>query len=184
MSSKIQQYDAIRAMLTELSEQVSILQRHSGDASFGEFLDRIENGLKDFGKRQSADIAAVKSAIAVAQMTDQSGRASRKDKRRAVLSKVADVHQALVDAIVPVEQVIEEARPQVRQIVQLIAGSGAAQITELEQLSELPETIWSLASGHDQLAPLAMQIKAHLKRQDVHALILQELEPEDFLVGA
>jgi hypothetical protein len=184
MSSQIQQYEAIKAMLAELSDQVSILQSQSGHASFNDYLDRIEGSLKDFGKRQSADIAAVKSAITASQMSDQLGRSSRKDKKRAVLTKVEEVHRALVDAIVPMEGMIEEARPQLRQIIQLIAGSGAAKITEPEQIGSLPETIWSLASTHEQLAPLAMQIKVHLKRQDIQALILQEIEVTDFLEAA
>ena len=181
MASKVQQYRAINSLMLELPGLVSELLATRADSAFIAFLARAETMLKDFGKRQAADLAAARSRIAASGIFSESRTRSRKDRSRIALEQVGAVQAALAEAILPIEQAMDDARPILRQMIQLVGASRAIAITEPEMAGTLPEAIWNLAASHEQLAPLAVQAKVHLGRSDALALLLMEIEIEDFL---
>jgi len=42
------------------------------------------------------------------------------------------------------------------------------------------ERVWALCTGHDQLKPLAAQLRALLSADDIRLLLAEEIDPRDF----
>jgi len=181
VATKVRQHEALQSLLLEMPGQVDTLIERRSVTGFIDFCRRAEDALKGFGFRQAADVAAARAMVEARPVSAERGPRSRKDKARRALEQSGTVQRALSDAILPAEETIAQARPLIRQIINLIAASGALRIGEAHEVADLPGRIWTLASGHEQLSPLALQARIHLDRGDILAVILAELDLADFM---
>lgn len=144
-----------------------------------DFLQRTEQLLIDNRMRQAADLAASRAAL-VAVRLDISGGRLRSKERQCALERIGPIASAISEALGPLEQRIESARLAARQLLQLVAASGAVRLNGDRDLIELVERIWQLATEHDQLKSMAMQIRVALDRQDIPMLLAEEIDIADF----
>ncbi len=144
-----------------------------------DLLQRSEQLLIDNRMRQAADLAASRAALVAVRLDDSGGR-MRSKERRCALERIGPIGSAISEALAPVEQRIESARLPARQLLQLVAASGAVELNGDRDLTEFVERIWRLASEHDQLKSLAMQIRIALDRQDIPLLLAEEIDLADF----
>jgi hypothetical protein len=173
--------EQLAGLLLELSGLTSSLERREAGAvqRVIEFLRRAEQALVDNRLRQSAELAAVRADLAAVRLGESDGRL-RVRERRCALEKIGPIGSALSAAVAPVEQRIESARLAARQLLQLVAASGAVRRDGQQDLTQMVERIWQLAREHDQLKPLALQISVALNRQDIPLLLAEEIDPDDF----
>ncbi|MEA3033594.1 MAG: hypothetical protein QOH86_1610 [Sphingomonadales bacterium] len=178
-------YFRIRQQLTEALLELPLVtdaleRKQAGSVrQLIDLLQRAEQLLIENRMRQAADLAANRAAL-VAVGLDESGGRSRQRQRRCALERIGPIGAALAEALAPLEQRIESARLPARQLLQLIAASGAIVLNGDRDLTDLVERIWQLATEHDQLKSLATQIRVALNRQDIPLLLAEEIDLADF----
>lgn len=173
--------EQLTELLLELPAATRALERKL-PGSVQQLIDLLERGeqlLVDNRMRQAADLAAIRAALIAVRISDSGGR-TRQKERRCALERIGAIGSALSEALAPPEQRIESARLPARHLLQLVAASGAVRLNGGHDLTELVERIWQLATEHDQLKSLAMQIRVALNRQDVPLLLAEEIDLADF----
>jgi len=173
--------EQLTGLLLELPALTTALERRQANAvpQLVDMLRRSEHILLTSRMRQAAGLAASRAALAAVRLEEVDSRI-RTRERRCALQQIGLIGAALSEALTPVEQRIESARLTARQLLQLVAASGAISLNGDRDLMGLCERIWQLALGHDQLKSLAMQIRIALNRQDILLLLAEEIDPADF----
>jgi len=173
--------EQLTGLLLELPGLTDALERKQAGSvhQLIDLLQRAEQILVDNRMRQAADLAANRGALVAVGLDDSGGRTRRKE-RRCALERIGPIGTALTEALAPVEHRIESARPPARQLLQLVAASGAIQLNGDRDLIDLVDRIWQLATAHEQLKSLALQIRVALNRQDIPLLLAEEIDLADF----
>lgn len=181
LASQFRTRGQLSGLLLELPSLTSALERRQAGAvqQLIDLLRRAEEMLIENRMRQAADLAASRAALVAVRLDDSGGR-TRQKERRCALERIGPICSAITAALAPVEQRIESARLPARQLLQLVAASGAVRLNGDRDLVELVERIWLLATEHDQLKSLAMQIRVALNRQDIPLLLAEEIDLADF----
>jgi hypothetical protein len=143
------------------------------------FLERGEQLLVRNRMPQAAALAASRAALEAARLEETGGR-GRQRQYRCALHAIGPIGAALAEALAPLEQRIDSVRLPARQLLQLIAASGAVTANGAGDLADLIERIWQMANQHDQLKPLAMQLRIALGGPDILLLLADELDVADF----
>ena len=130
---------------------------------------------------QTAELAAIKAAISAFRLNPERRGSARQKERQLFLERIGAMQQAVNDARQPLQQRVDSARPLARQLLQLVAAGGVLKAGFSPDLMALVEQIWSLATSHDQLKPIAMQIRVALPRSDALLILADEIDLADFM---
>jgi chorismate mutase len=180
--SPVQAAYALTNLLLELPIIVSNVEAKSA-ASITEgvdWLNRSQAVLLSNRMPQAAQLAAIKAKLSTFQQVPERRGSARQRERQAFLEHVSAMQRAVMSALQPLEQRIDSARPLARQLLQLVAMGGALKADPTTDLMVFVEQIWSLATAHDQLKPIAMQIRVALSRQDALLILADEVDLTDF----
>ena len=173
----------LTAVLLELPGLTTALEGRAPNAValLVDLLNRAETQLTDNKLRQAADLAASRAAIAAARMQAEGRTKAKQAERLVALQQIGAIRAALAEAIGRSEAALDSARPAVRQLLQLVAASGAVRLDAQHDVGDLVDRILQLASGHDQLKPLVVQLRVALDRSDILLLMADEVDLADFL---
>lgn len=175
----------LSAALLLLPQLVREFQRKSPgavDALLG-WIDATEGKLSGFGDVASAELAGWKGRILAVAYAD--ARTGLRKRRHAVaLEALYAVQRAVQDALQPHAARLAQARDLARQLLQILASSGAIQYRPDEDFSAFIDALWALCQSHEQLKPFAVQLRSLLAQDDIRLLLADEIELGDFVAAA
>lgn len=173
--------EQLTGILLELPALTTALERRKAESvqQLIDLLKRAERLLIDNRMRQAAELAGDRAALAALSL-EATGGTTRRRARHCALERIGSIGAALAGALAPLEQRIDGARLPARHLLQLVAASGAVRLGGDVGATALIERIWQLATEHEQLKPLAMQIRIALNRQDIPLLLAEEIDLADF----
>jgi hypothetical protein len=143
-------------------------------------MQRAEDLLSSHRLPQAARLAGVKSKMLAASLQDERNGATRRRQIQAAIAALDDAQQCLQDALHPQAAKIEQARDVLRNLLQIVAHSGAIQYEPKYGVATLIDQVWALCAKHDQLKAHAVQLRSWLSFDDLRLLMAEEIEPADF----
>lgn len=172
-------------MLLQLPAVVRQFERKSPQAMtrLMEWIDRAEDLLSTHRLTEAADLAGLKARILAPVFDDDKRGTLRRRQQTIAVGLVHELQDALQQALRPRAAKMEQARDMARQLLQILAQSGAIKYDPSVGFEEMVDRIWSLCTQHDQLKPLAAQLKILLSTDDIRLLLAEELDPADFVGG-
>ncbi|WP_221801594.1 hypothetical protein [Oceanobacter mangrovi] len=149
-------------------------------ANLFDWLERTEQALLQHSNVLAAELAGIKSRIIAPACKDDLRGSVRKVQIRTAADHMFELQDCLQRALQPHARKLDESREPVRQLLAIVADSGAVSYDGNTSLDQLISRIWYLMSHHEQLKPLMVQLKSRLSEQDVKLLLADEIELEDF----
>ena len=183
--SILQLNQQLSGLLLEVPGLVSRFERKAPDAlaRLMAWIDRTEEMLSSHRLIEAADIAGLKSRILAPIFDDDRHGTLRRRQQAVAVGLIHDLQEALQQALRPRALKIVQARDMARQLLQIVAQSGAIKYDPAIAFEETIERLWVLCTQHDQLRPLAAQLKVLLPNDDIRLLLAEELDPADFVGG-
>jgi hypothetical protein len=172
-------------LLLQVPELVGRFERKSPHAltQLMAWIDRTEEMLSSHRMTEAADIAGLKSRILAPIFDDDRQGTLRRRQQAIAVGLIHDLQEALQQALRPRALKVAQARDMARQLLQIVAQSGAIKYDPAVAFEEMIERIWALCTQHDQLRPLATQLKVLLPTDDIRLVLAEELDPGDFVGG-
>jgi hypothetical protein len=164
--------------LLQFAALVRLFERKSPQAlpQLLSWIDATEQVLSGHRLVASADVAGFKSRV-LAPMFDD-------DRRGTLRRRLHDLQQSVQLALQPHAIKVEQARGIARHLLQIVAQSGAVPWDPAMSYEDMVDRIWLFCTGHDQLKPLAAQLKTLLSASDIRLLLGEEIDPMDFVQAA
>jgi hypothetical protein len=144
------------------------------------WIDRTEQTMSGHGLVAAADIAGHKARILAPVFDDDRRGALRRRQQSIAIALLHELQQSAQDALRPHAAKVQQARDLCRQLLQIVAQSGAVHYEPANDIATMIEQIWALCISHEQLKPLAAQLRALLPTDDIRLLLAEEIEPLDF----
>ena len=144
------------------------------------WFDRVEAIMLNNRMIEAAMIAGYKSQIIAPALDDRRGMNLRKRQQAVAISLVHQIQEGMAMALRPHLAKIDQARDIANQLLQIVAQAKVIQLGVNLEIRQLAEQIWNVCVNHDQLKPLAVQLKTILSQDDVIWLLAEEIEPADF----
>lgn len=175
----------LSGLLLQVPELVDLFERKSPHAltRLMAWIDRTEEMLSSHRLTEAADFAGLKSRILAPIFDDDRHGTLRRRQLAIAIGLIHDFQDVLQQALRPRALKIAQARETARQLLQIVAQSGAIKYDPASAFEEMVERIWLLCTQHDQLKPLAAQLKVLLPTDDIRILLAEELDPADFVGG-
>lgn len=173
-------------LLLEFTGIVNAFQAKSSSATLtlSAWMQRAEDLLSSHRLPQAARLAGVKAKMLAASTQDERNGATRRRQIQAAVACLDDAQQCLQDALQPQAAKIEQARDVLRNLLQIVARSGAVRYEPKYGIAALIEQVWELCAQHDQLKAHAVQLRSWLSFDDIRLLMAEEIEPADFGASA
>jgi hypothetical protein len=154
-------------------------QTDSGVSRHAE-IDASEALLSGQGLIAAADLAGHKARILAAEYDEQRRSTLRRRQLAIAIGILYELQQSAQDALRPHAAKVQQARDLCRQLLQIVAQSGAVHYEPANDIATMIEQISALCISHEQLKPLAAQLRALLPTDDIRLLLAEEIEPLDF----
>ena len=171
--------------LLELPGIVRQFERKSPQvmATLMDWIGRAEDLLSTHRLVEAAEISGLKARILAPVFDDDKRGTLRRRQQAVAIGLVHELQFSLQHALQPRALKVEQARGMARQLLQIVAQSGAIVYNASVEFETMVDRIWSLCTQHDQLKPLAAQLKMLLSTDDIRLLLAEELDPADFVGG-
>ncbi len=169
--------------LLRFPELVRGFERKSPHAlsDLDDWIDRAERLLSSQRLVAAADVAGYKAKMLAPSFDDVRRTGLRRRRAAAALGLMHDLQHSVQTALAPHADRVEQARAIARQLLQVVARSGAIVYDPASSFQDLVDSIWALCLGHDQLKPHATQLLALLSQDDVRLLLAELVDPADFV---
>lgn len=143
--------------------------------------DRAEALLAEHRLPAAAELAGLRARILAPAFEDARRRGDlRRRQTAAAVSALHDLQRTVQDALEPFVAKLRQARDLARQLLMVVAQSGAVRYDPAGDLPSMIDRVWALCTGHDQLKPVAAQLRALLSADDIRLLLAEEIDPRDF----
>ena len=180
--SKLLFHRQLHADLLEFPALVNRLERK--DAAFipelFEWMRRAEEHLLAYQSRQAAEIAGMRSRILAGRHDEGHGIAKRKLQWKAAADSLFALQEVLQEVCVPLEKQLDEARELIRQLLLIVAQTGAFTYDSKRDFDAFLQEIWKFICGNEQLRAGAVKLKTVLSAEDIRLLMAEEINLEDF----
>ena len=147
------------------------------------WIGRAEDLLSTHRLVEAAEVSGLKARMLAPVFDDDKRGTLRRRQQAIAVSLVHELQQSLQHALQPRALKVEQARDMARQLLQIVAQSGAIVYDPTVAFEDMVDRIWLLCTQHEQLKPLAAQLKTLLSTDDVRLLLAEELAPADFIGG-
>ena len=145
------------------------------------WIDRCEDLLSGHRMVEAAQVAGFKAQI-LAPVFDNDRRGTLRRRQQTIaIGLLHDLQEAVQQGLRPHAAKMQQARDLARQLLQIVAQSGAVRYDPANDLETLVDQIWALCTRHEQLKPIAAQLRALLSNDDIRLLMAEEIDPLDFL---
>ncbi|MBX3710520.1 MAG: hypothetical protein KF800_00940 [Lysobacter sp.] len=148
------------------------------------WIDATEGTLSGHRLVAAADVAGYKSRVLAPMFDDDRRGTLRRRQLAAAAALLHDLQQSVQSALQPHASKVEQARGIARHLLQIVAQSGAVPWDPAVSYEDMVERIWRFCTGHDQLKPVAAQLKTLLPASDIRLLLGEEIDPMDFVQAA
>lgn len=182
LRSKLQLVRAMSDQLLQVPMLVRGFERKSPSAldDLLRWIDASEALLSGHGQVAAADLAGHKARILSAEYDGQRRGTLRRRQQTIAIALLHELQTSVQDALLPHAAKVQQARDLARQLLQIVAQSGAVHYEPDRDIATMAEQVWALCTGHEQLKPLAAQLRALLSSDDIRLLLVEEIEPLDF----
>ncbi len=144
------------------------------------WIDASEALLSGHGLVAAADLAGHKARILAVEYDEQRRGTLRRRQQAVAIGLMHELQQSAQDALRPHAAKLQQARDLARQLLQIVAQSGAVHYDPASDIATMVDQVWALCTGHEQLKPLAAQLRALLSSDDIRLLLVEDIEPLDF----
>lgn len=169
--------------LLQLPDIVRQFERKSPGAmpELMQWIDSSENMLSGYRMTQAADLAGLKALIIAPAFEDDTRGKLRRRQQAVAVGLLHQMQDAIQQGLRPHALKMQQSRELVRQLLQVVAQSGAVHYDAEHGVEALVEQIWALCIGHEQLKPIAAQLRTLLSHDDIRLLLVEEVDPIDFV---
>ncbi len=145
------------------------------------WIDRCEALLSGHRMIEAAQVAGFKARI-LAPAFDNALRGTLRRRQQAVaIALLHDLQEAIQQALGPHAAKMRQARDLTRQLLQIVAQSGAVRYDAAGGIEAMIDRVWALCVAHEQLKPMVAQLRAMLSNDDIRLLLAEEIDPFDFM---
>lgn len=148
-----------------------------------DWIRRAEDLLSTHRLVEAAELSGLKARILAPVFDDDKRGTLRRRQQAVAIGLVHELQLSLQHALQPRAIKVEQARDMARQLLQIVAQSGAIVYDPAVDFETMVDRIWALCTQHEQLKPLAAQLKMLLSTDDIRLLLAEELDPADFVAG-
>jgi len=145
------------------------------------WIDDAERIMSGHRLTAAARLAGLKARILAPSFEDDLRGGLRRKQLAIAVGLLHELQETVQVALEPHATKLRQARDLGRQLLQIVAQSGAIRFDPSEDLATLIDRIWALCVAHDQLKPIAAQLRALLSSDDIRLLLAEEIDPLDFL---
>ncbi len=147
------------------------------------WIGRSEDLLSTHRLVEAAEVAGLKARILAPTFDNGKRETLRKRQQTVAIGLLHDLQQALQQALQPRALEVQQARGMMRQLLQIVAQSGAVRYEPANGIEAMIDQVWALCIAHEQLKPLAAQLRALLSKDDIRLLMAEEIDSLDFLAA-
>jgi hypothetical protein len=148
-----------------------------------DWIRRAEDLLSTHRLVEAAEVSGLKARILAPVFEDDKRGTLRRRQQAVAIGLLHELQLSLQHALQPRALKLEQARDMARQLLQIVAQSGAIVYDPAVDFETMIDRIWALCTQHEQLKPLAAQLKMLLSSDDIRLLLAEELDPADFVDG-
>lgn len=185
LKSTLQLTLQLSEILLQLPAIVRQFERKSPQAMtvLMDWIGRAENLLSMHRLTEAAEISGLRARILAPVFDDDKRGTLRRRQQTVAIGLLYELQQSLQHALQPSATKVEQARDMARQLLQIVAQSGAIQYDPAVAFEDMVDRIWLLCTQHEQLKPISAQLKMLLSTDDIRLLLAEELDPADFVGG-
>lgn len=173
----------LKAKQLEFPALVSSLERK--EFSFMQdlvsWIKHTEQILADNNNSGAAELSGLRSRILAPRFSDERRASTKKLQLKIAAEVLYDVQHAVALELGPIEARVEEARVLVRQLLAIVAQSGAVVFDAAKPFEMFIDEIWRFVGANDQLKAGAIKLRSSLPSADIPILIADEVNTEDFV---
>ncbi len=127
-----------------------------------------------------AELSGLKSKI-ISPIHHNDFRGSLRKQQLKVASEILyDLQDCLQRALHPYEEKIQQSREVAKQLLTIVAESGALTYSNNIPLDAFVRQVWGILTSHVQLKAGAVQSRSQLNEQDIHLLLADEIDLASF----
>lgn len=185
LRSTLQLTRQLSDILLQLPTIVRLFERKSPQtmSRLMDWIAHAEDLLSTHRLVEAAEISGLKARILTPVFDDDKRGTLRRRQQSIAIGLLHDLQSTLQHALQPRALKVEQAREMARQLLQIVAQSGAIAYDPSADFETMIDRIWALCTQHEQLKPLAAQLKMLLSTDDIRLLLAEELDPSDFVGG-
>lgn len=186
LRSKLQFVRQMSDQLLRVPMLVRGFERKSPDAldELLRWIDASEALLSGHGLVAAAELAGHKARILATEYDAERRGTLRRRQYAIAIGLMHELQQSAQDALRPHAAKVQQARDLARQLLQIVAQSGTVHYDPANDIEAMVDQVWALCTGHEQLKPLAAQLRTLLSSDDIRLLLVEEIEPLDFPISS
>ena len=146
-----------------------------------QWIDRSEELLSGHRMVEAAQVAGFKARILAPAFDDDRRGTLRRRQQAIAIGLLHDLQEAIQQGLRPHAAKMQQAVDLARQLLQIVAQSGAVRYDPAHGIETLVDQVWALCIAHEQLKPMAAQLRALLSNDDIRLLFAEQIEPLDFV---
>ncbi len=146
-----------------------------------DWIGRSEDLLSTHRLVEAAEVAGLKARILAPAFDDEKRGTLRRRQQTVAIGLLHELQQSLQHALQPRALKVEQAREMMRQLLQIVAQSGAVRYDPAIGIETMIDQVWALCIAHEQLKPMTAQLRALLSNDDIRLLVAEEIDLLDFV---
>jgi hypothetical protein len=127
-----------------------------------------------------SELAGLYSKVLIPKFSDNKNSSLKKAQLKAASEILYELQSLVLNVLKPFELKIGESRELVKQILLIISQTQLVKYNSDLPFEDLVETIWQFTNTNEQLKAGAIKLKTLLIIPDIHRLIAEEINLEDF----
>jgi hypothetical protein len=173
---------ALKAKLLEFPTIVNSLERKEPNFMNQLFLwiNQSEEILSTYNISEVSELAGLRSKIIAPKYADTKSISIKKLQLKIAAESLFDIQHIVLNVLNPKELKIEECRELIIQLLNIVSQTQAIKYNSSLPFDHLINDIWQFIVSNDQLKAGAIKLKTSLIMTDIHLLIAEELNLNDF----
>lgn len=147
---------------------------------FNQWLQKSEEILATYNISTISEISGIRSKIIAVRYAETKNASNKKLQLKVAADSLFDAQHILLNILIPYETKVEDSKELIRQLLQIVSQAKIIKFNKKESLQYLIDEIWQFIISNDQLRPGAVKLKSTLPIEDIHILIAEEINLEDF----
>lgn len=127
-----------------------------------------------------SELSGLRSKVIAVKFIEDKGTSLRKLQLRIASEILYDVQKTVLQVVKPLEMKIDECRELIIQLLLIASETGTIQYDSSKPFEKLINDVWQFIITSDQLKAGSIKLKTVLPITDIHILLAQEINLEDF----
>ncbi len=173
---------ALKAKLLEFPTLVNSLEKKELNFMSQLFLwiNQSEEILSTYNISEVSALAGLRSKIIATKFADTKSTSIKKQQLKIAAESLFEIQNIVLNVLTPKELKVEECRELIIQLLNIVSQTKAIKYDSNLPFDHLIDDIWQFIVTNDQLKAGAIKLKTSLTMTDIHLLIAEELNLNDF----